>query len=130
MDRDKIIGILRDDLTRCLERIDFSGAYNPCGGDFLTALRIGQMMSVLSSPDDDVSGELSGAERYLAAYRETSDASFKEMAMDELRHAGILIKRYLSQAADEAVRMRMDGYERRRQELSRTVSSATVPLKD
>ena len=130
MNRETVIGILKKDFDEYLEKIDFEKTYNPCGESFDIALRIGQMIAVIKESDDDVAEELEGAEKYFALYKETSDGTYKEMASDELKHAGILIKKHLSKAIDDSVKEKLNEYDRKRQDMIKAIATATVPLKD
>ena len=86
---------LRKDFKESLAEIDFK-EYDPFSKKFMKAGFIGQMWMLLKTlyEDDEVEGELEGAKTYLEKFEETKDVTFKDMAKDELRHAGILIKKH------------------------------------
>ena len=129
------------DLHAALEKIDFT-AYNPNSADFNNALNIGLMWLVLckvggmgeaESSDthggngergDDISEELSGAKRYLQKYIESGDGSFREMATDELRHAGILIKKANARLPTGEEKARLKSYESEMREIAEQVERA------
>ena len=85
---------LEKDFREALSHIDFK-KYDPYSREFMKALFIGQMWSIVCclDCDDDVEEELDGARKYMGLYKMTGDNSYKEMAGDELKHAGILIKK-------------------------------------
>ncbi len=118
---------LENDFKEMLECIDFT-KYDPCSKIFTRTLYIGLMyLSVMTlEKSSDVEEELSGAENYLSRYLETGDSTFKEMASDELRHAGILIKKHLAKTDSDKERSEFNSYEKRRQKILEKVSTATV----
>ena len=91
---------LSSDLMKKIEGIDFK-AYDSCGFEFRRASSIASvLLAVRAMAGDDtdrddvmheIDGELSGAEAYMEKYRETGEGMYREMAGDELRHAGYLI---------------------------------------
>lgn len=108
---------LKKDFIELLHCIDFKH-YDPYSKLYMRALFIGQMyMCMKSLEGDDVEEEIEGAEKYLDMYDETSDNTYKDMASDELRHAGILIKKHLAKTSDEALREHLSNQEKRRQEI-------------
>lgn len=113
---------LRKDFKECLAEIDFK-EYDPFSKKFMKAGFIGQMWILVKElyEDDEVEGELEGAKTYLEKYNETKDVAFRDMAKDELRHAGILIKKHYEWADDEK-KVRLDGQEKQRQELLKTIN--------
>ncbi len=117
--------VLESDFKASLSGIDFSKAYDPFGKAFEKACMIGQMWMAARQIEDDVSEELDGARTYWSAYVETSDAAYKEMAADELRHAGILIKKHLAKETDENRRKLLNDKEMERQELSKQMMTKT-----
>jgi hypothetical protein len=97
---------LEHDFREALEEIDFS-AYSPYSRPFMKALFIGQMWELMcrlhkdgSEPSmyADIEEELDGAKKYYADYKKSGEADFKSMASDELKHAGILIKKHMAKA--------------------------------
>ena len=85
---------LEKDFEEALSKIDFSKPYDPYSKDFMKPLFIGMLLTAIKQTDDDVKDELNGAKIYWNKYLETNDSQFKEMAHDELKHAGILLKKY------------------------------------
>ena len=91
----KTVDVLREDFDEALSHIDFDKAYDPYSKDFMKPLFIGMLMTALKLNDeDDVAEELDGAEKYIMLFQKTGDVQYKEMATDELRHAGILLKKH------------------------------------
>lgn len=119
---------LRRDFEDALSEIDFK-RYDPYSRPFMRALFIGQMMAAAGSVCDarDVEEELEGAEKYRRLFLETGDTAYRDMAGDELRHAGVLIKKRLAKA-DGAERDSLNGYERERQEMLKMVSPAKAEV--
>jgi hypothetical protein len=58
-------------------------------------------------------------------YKETGDSTYKDMASDELRHAGNLIKKHLATSTDEGHKEMLNAREKERQELLKVVSDKT-----
>ncbi len=112
---------LRHDFKECLKEIDFT-QYDPFSKKFMKAGFIGQMWMLVKElfEDDEVEGELEGAKTYLEKYNETKDVTFRDMAKDELRHAGILIKKHYEWADDEK-KAHLEQQENERQELLKEV---------
>lgn len=108
---------LKKDFKECLSEIDFK-KYDPFSKIFMKAGFIGQMWMLIKMlhDDDDVAEELEGAETYIEKYQSTGDAAFRDMAKDELRHAGILIKKHYEWADDEKKAI-LEEHENKRQEL-------------
>lgn len=120
--------VLKKDFEEALGRIDFEKPYDPFGKAFMKAFFIGGTLlaSSLIDDSDDAQEELDGAEKYMSRYLESGDAQYKEMACDELRHAGILIKKRLSKAADEKEKERLCRHEKKRQEMLKEISSSAA----
>lgn len=114
---------LRKDFKDCVSEIDFKD-YDPWSKKFMKAGFIGQMWFLLKSlrDDDDVEEELEGAETYMEKYHSTGDTAFRDMAKDELRHAGILIKKHY-EWADEEKKAILEKHENKRQELLKQLES-------
>lgn len=112
---------LRKDFKNCISEIDFK-RYDPFSKKFMKAGFIGQMWMLLKMlhDDDDVEDELEGAEEYFTKYKETKDTAFRDMAKDELRHAGILIKKHYEWADDDKKAV-LEQYEMKRQELMKRI---------
>ena len=85
---------LEKDFEEALSKIDFSKAYDPYSKDFMKPLFIGMLLVAIKLSDDDVKDELNGAKTYWNKYLETNDSQYRDMAYDELKHAGILLKKY------------------------------------
>ena len=119
---DSSIDELSQDFAESLKKIDFQ-SYNPNSAEFLTALRLGQMLVILkgeethesvpikTAPVDDISEELDGARKYLQKYSDTKDPAFKEMAGDELKHANMLIKKAHARLPGNEEKARLKAYE-------------------
>ena len=86
----------------------------------MKALFIGQLLMACEELEDDVEEELDGARKYWEQYQETGDSQYRDMAHDELRHAGILIKKHLAKA-DESEREYLNGLEEERQKMLKLV---------
>ena len=112
--------ILEKDFTESLAGIDFSAPYDPYSREFMKPLFIGMLLTAIKMNENDVEEELDGARKYIELFNETGDAQYRDMAHDELKHAGILIKKHLAKA-DEKERMKMNEMERERMELMKLV---------
>ena len=112
---------LRKDFKEILSEIDFK-EYDPFSKKFMKAGFVGQMWFLIKElcEDDDVEEELDGARKYLEKYEQTGDSSFHDMAKDELRHAGILIKKHY-EWADENKKEHLEKQENERQELLKQI---------
>lgn len=126
------LDVLKNDFDSALSCFDFSKGYNPLDHRFLSTLAAGLMYLAIKTTkaDDDVSEELSGAEKYFELYKQTSDNSYKEMANDELRHAGVLIKKHLASADDTIKKAKLEEQEAVRLNMLKTISTATLPIKE
>ena len=111
---------LKKDFDEAIAEIDFNH-YDPYSKAFMKALFIGEMYMIMKCIDDDVEDELDGAREYMIRYMVTKDSQFKEMAKDELKHAGILIRKEMPTANTEKVN-RLHRYEEDIAELSRALS--------
>ena len=112
---------LRKDFKEILSHIDFK-EYDPYSKKFMTAGFVGQMWFLVKTlmEDDDVEEEIDGARTYFEKYLETNDSQYRDMAKDELRHAGILIKKH-SEWADEEKQSVLEKHEEERQELMKAI---------
>lgn len=112
---------LRKDFKESVSKIDFKH-YDPYSKQFMTAGFIGQMWFLMKSlyEDDEVEGELDGAKEYMARYEDTGDTAFRDMAKDELKHAGILIKKKY-EWADGEKKVRLEEQENERQTLLKEI---------
>lgn len=108
---------LRKDFKDAVSDIDFK-EYDPFSRKFMKAGFIGQMWMLMKMlhDDDDVESELEGAEEYMEKWHSTGDTAFRDMAKDELRHAGILIKKHYEWADDEKKAV-LEEHENKRLEL-------------
>lgn len=93
---------LMNDFNKAITSTDFK-SIKTTSPDFMHTLFIGMMWKLLSDipeeeSDDcqDIRDEIAGAEKYLEWYVDTSDSQYKQMAVDELRHAKFLINKELS----------------------------------
>ena len=114
---------LKKDFKDCLSEIDFK-KYDPWSKKFMKASFIGQMWYLMKAlhDDDDVEEELEGAETYMEKWHTTGDTAFRDMAKDELRHAGILIKKHYEWADDDKKTI-LEEHENKRQELLKRLES-------
>lgn len=108
---------LKKDFKDIVSEIDFKN-YDPFAKKFMKAGFIGQMWFLMKTlhDDDDVEEELEGAETYMEKWHSTGDVAFRDMAKDELRHAGILIKKHYEWADDDKKAI-LEEHENKRQEL-------------
>lgn len=114
---------LKKDFKEALSEINFK-EYDPWSKKFMKASFIGQMWYLMKAlhDDDDVEEELEGAETYMEKWHTTGDTVFRDMAKDELRHAGILIKKHYEWADDDKKAV-LEEHENKRQELLKMLSS-------
>ena len=118
----KLKNELEEDFRHLVDGLDLSHGYEPLSREFMRAAFVGLMLSALKMFGDEVDEELEGAEKYIEMYRKTGDSSYKEMASDELKHAGILIRKKLSGASTDEDKTSASEKERERQELQRKLS--------
>ena len=119
-----MVDVLKIDFEEALSHIDFSKEYNPFSKSFMKALFLGELYCATKCLEEDVEEELNSAENYWLLYCKTDDASYKEMASDELKHAGILIKKHLAKTTDEKRKYFLNELEKKRQEMLKIVSTA------
>lgn len=114
---------LRQDFKNAVSEIDFK-KYDPFSKPFMKAGFIGQMWMLMKMlhDDDDVESELEGAEEYMEKWHSTGDTAFRDMAKDELRHAGILIKKHYEWADDEKKAV-LEEHENKRLELMKRLET-------
>lgn len=119
---------LRKDFKECISNIDFMN-YDPFSKSFMKAGFIGQMWMLLKMlvEDDDVEEELDGARKYYESFLSSGDVTYKEMAKDELRHAGILIKKH-SEWADEEKKKHLEQQETERQEMLKMIEKTNKQM--
>lgn len=116
---------LEKDFKEMLSCIDFKH-YDPYSKLFMRVLFTGQMYMCVKSleMEDDVEEELDGAKKYMLKFLETDNEIYKEMAKDELKHAGNLIKiHYLH--ADDKEKEELEERENERQEILSRLSKWT-----
>lgn len=127
------------DFKESLSRIDFS-RYNPKSSEFETALYTGLMwmlmdecdedgvdvlsVAVEEEPSDGISEELHDAKKYLQKYLDTRDGSYKDMASDELKHAGILLRKAYNRTIGNEERSRLKKYETEINQVSERISAS------
>lgn len=116
----KCVEVLKEDFKEALSHIDFDKGYDPYSRTFMKALFIGQLLMACEELEDDVEEELDGARNYWDLFQQTGDSQYCDMAHDELRHAGILIKKHLAKA-DENEREYLNGLEEERQKMLKLV---------
>lgn len=122
---------LEHDFEDALKEVDFS-AYSPYSREYMKALFIGQMWELMkelhgeikdeNSECEDIEEELDGAKKYHDVYKRTGDVQFKDMASDELRHAGILIKKHQSGNLTSEKAEKLNELEKKRQEMLKMLS--------
>lgn len=117
---------LKKDFKDIVSEIDFKN-YDPFAKKFMKAGFIGQMWMILKAmkDDDEVEEELEGAETYMEKWHTTGDTAFRDMAKDELRHAGILIKKHYEWADDDKKTV-LEEHENKRQELLKRLEDKEV----
>ena len=115
---------LKKDFEKCLEKIDFE-KYNPYSREFMNALFVGQMWLCIKSLEEDldIEEEIEGAVKYYEMYKTTKDVNFREMAKDELKHAGLLIRRLKQNETHSDL---IQAYESKIQELSKLLETKTM----
>lgn len=116
----KAVEVLKEDFKDALSQIDFDKPYDPYSKPFMKALFIGQLLMACREIEDDVEEELDGAKDYWERFNETGDVQYREMAHDELKHAGILIKKHMA-TADEKEKEYLNRLEKERTEMLRLV---------
>lgn len=116
---------LMNDFNKAITSTDFS-SIKTTSPDFMHTLFIGMMWKLLSDiPEnemgefEDIEDEIKGAEKYLEWYVDTSDSQYKQMAVDELRHAKFLINKEMSKGEiPEDKRMKLQELERERNSIA------------
>lgn len=126
----KMLEELKKDFRHASENIDPNG-YDPFSRKFMEALFIGQMWQILHCMEEvsgdifsDIEEEFDGARKYYKIYEETGDNSYKEMSSDEIRHAGILIKKSIAKTTDAEIKSELNLYEEKRQSLARMIEKS------
>lgn len=114
-----------NDFKNALKSIDFN-SYNPESTEFNKALSIGLMWKLLDEicehaeeheekiepySDDNIYNEIQGAKKYFQKYMDSGDENYKEMSKDELKHAGILIKKAYAKLPGSEEKNKLKDYE-------------------
>lgn len=128
------------DFKTALSKIDFKD-YNPNSSEFMMALNLGLMWKLIrklnclesnhdekevyeeKESSDEISEELSGAKKYLQKYLDNQDSFFKGMAEDELKHAGVLIKKAYSKLPNAEEKTKLKFYEDELNAISKQLES-------
>lgn len=135
---DSIIDEVCSDFKNSLAGIDFN-SYNPNSAEFISALNVGLMwyllqelnnekienVSIIKNPfeKDEISDELFGAKKYFQKYLDSGDMNYKEMSGDELKHAGILIKKAYSKLPNAEEKTKLKSYEDELNSISKQLES-------
>lgn len=134
---DSIINEVFSDFKDSVAKIDFN-SYNPNSAEFLSALNVGLMWYLLQelgegkveikamvqeSEKDEISDELFGAKKYLQRFMDSGDMNYKEMSSDELKHAGILIKKAYSKLPNAEEKAKLKSYEDELNSISKQLES-------
>lgn len=118
------------DLKTSLEKIDFEGGYNPESKEFGQALNLGLMWLVLrkmakaegnvpeAKADDEIAETLHLSKVFLQKFIDTSDSSFREMAENMVRYAGMLLKKANARLPSGDEKKRLKAYESELGEIS------------
>lgn len=117
----KCVDVLKEDFKEALSHIDFDKEYDPYSKTFMKALFIGQLLMACEELEDDVEEELDGARKYWDLFQQTGDIQYREMAHDELKHAGILIKKHLSKTDKTDEKEYYNNLEEQRQKMLKLV---------
>ena len=137
---DSIIDEVYSDFKNSLSGIDFN-SYNPNSPEFTSALNVGLMWHLLremkgdkienvitdknsESEKDEISDELFGAKKYFQKYLDSGDLVYKELASDELKHAGILIKKAYSKLPNSEEKTKLKSYEDEQKEIFNQIESS------
>ena len=134
---DSNISEVFSDFKDSVAKIDFN-SYNPNSAEFLSALNVGLMWHLLQelgegkvetkvmskeSEKDEISDELFGAKKYLQRFLDSGDMNYKEMSSDELKHAGILIKKAYSKLPNAEEKAKLKSYEDELNAISKQLES-------
>lgn len=120
---------IRKDFKDLVSKIDTS-RYSPYSKEFMAALFVGQMgvcMKMLMGDEEpgimsDIEEEVEGMEKYIRDYESTQDMAYRQMAMDEHRHASTLIGKARTMLTDSESAKCLGMYEERLNEISRILS--------
>ena len=121
---------LEKDFNTLANKIDFKN-YDPLDPNFMKASVVGLMWLVGGKlcRGNDIEEELEGAENYFHMYEESGDPDYKEMSLDELKHAGILLKKHMANSYGTE-REALSELESKRKHMVSTVTTAAVPMKN
>ena len=118
---------LKKDFDESVSKVDFTN-YNPLSNNFMSAALIGLMfillddgMKVETEKEDDIAEELAGAKKYLQKYLETKDITYRDMTLDEMKHANFLIKKSYAKLPSVEEKERLKDYERQYKEIAEQI---------
>lgn len=116
MDTEAMKNELLNDFKKLIAKIDFN-KYNPTSELFINAVNTGMMVFLLSMSyeesisKDTIRDEILSAEAYFSKYKESGDAMYKQMALDEVHHADYLLKQRAMKPIDESDRTKLSTYD-------------------
>ena len=118
---------LKKDFDESVSKVDFTN-YNPLSNNFMSAVLIGLMfillddgMKVQTEKEDDIAEELAGAKKYLQKYLETKDITYRDMTLNEMKHANFLIKKSYTKLPSVEEKERLKDYERQYKEIAEQI---------
>ena len=118
---------IKKDFDDAVSKIDFT-RYNPMSNEFMSAVMIGLMfilledeMKIETEKKDDIAEELAGAKKYLQKYLETKDMTYRDMALDEMKHANFLIKKSYAKLPSVEEKEKLKDYERQYKEIAEQI---------
>jgi len=118
---------LKKDFDESVSKVDFTN-YNPLSNNFMSAVLIGLMfillddgMKVETEKEDDIAEELAGAKKYLQKYLETKDITYRDMTLDEMKHANFLIKKSYAKLPSVEEKERLKDYEKQYKEIAEQI---------
>ncbi len=118
---------IKRDFEEAVSKINFS-SYNPLSNEFMSAVMIGLMLILLddetkieSEKEDDIAEELAGAKKYLQKYLETKDMTYRDMTLDEMKHANFLIKKSYAKLPSADEKEKLKDYERQYKEIAEQI---------
>ena len=85
-------------------------AYLLCGKEEASPIKAEVVMEHKAVPVDEVKEEMDDAEKYFNRYKSTNDAMFKQMALDELKHADYVLRQRMLTPMTEEERTRFTKY--------------------
>lgn len=135
---------VKHDFELAIKKIDFT-AYDPASPEFINALNIGKMWRLLTKlddcclnveeketytketepeeEDDEISEKISKSKKYLQKYIDANDELYKTMALDELNHAEVLLKKAYSKLPNAEEKAKLKKYEYEHSEISKQINS-------